>query len=184
MTIKQRVNDMATSPDDILFRAKDLAPQLVRWRRHFHMYPELSFQEVETSRFVAETLLKIPGMHVQTEVGYPTAVVGTLTNGPGSTIAIRADMDALPIQEKNNASYRSQHEGIMHACGHDAHIAIALGAATILARSFCDGELNGTVNFLFQPAEERADEHGSTGAPYMMKAGALDDVDAVLALHM
>ena len=175
---------MVAESGDMLRRAENLAPQLVRWRRHFHMYPELSFQEVETSRFVAETLLKIPGMHVQTEVGYPTAVVGTLTNGPGSTIAIRADMDALPIQEKNNASYRSQHEGIMHACGHDAHIAIALGAATILARSFCDGELNGTVNFLFQPAEERADEHGSTGAPYMMKAGALDDVDAVLALHM
>src|SRR5699024_12797549 len=115
---------MVAESGDMLRRAENLAPQLVRWRRHFHMYPELSFQEVETSRFVAETLLKIPGMHVQTEVGYPTAVVGTLTNGPGSTIAIRADMDALPIQEKNNASYRSQHDGIMHACVHDEHIAM------------------------------------------------------------
>ena len=175
---------MTTSPGDMLPRVKDLAPQLVRWRRHFHMYPELSFQEVETSHFVAETLLKIPGMHVQTEVGYHTAVVGTLTNGPGSTIAIGADMDALPIQEENHVTYRSQHEGIMHACGHDAHTAIALGAATILAQSFRDGELKGTVKFLFQPAEERADEHGSTGAPYMIKAGVLENVDALLALHM
>src|SRR5690625_562975 len=175
---------MVAAPGDMPLRAEKLAPQLVRWRRHFHMYPELSFQEVETSCFVAETLLKIPGMHVQTEVGYPTAVVGTLTNSPGPTIAIRADMDALPIQEENHVTYRSQHEGIMHACGHDAHTAIALGAATILAQSFHDGELKGTVKFLFQPAEECADEHGSTGAPYMKKAGVLEDVDAVLALHM
>src|SRR5690625_2427337 len=135
---------MVADPGEMLQQAAELAPQLVRWRRHFHMYPELSFQEVETSRFVAETLARIPGMHVQTEVGYPTAVVGTLTNGRGPTIAIRADMDALPIQEENHVAYRSKHEGVMHACGHDAHTAIALGAATLLAQSFPDGALNGT----------------------------------------
>lgn len=184
MIIEKGLIDMTASPGDMLQQAEELAPQLVRWRRHFHMYPELSFQEVETSRFVAETLAKIPGMQVRTEVGYPTAVVGTLTTGAGPVIAIRADMDALPIQEKNNAAYRSRHDGIMHACGHDAHTTIALGAATLLAQSFYKGKLNGTVKFLFQPAEERADENGSTGAPYMMKSGVLDDVDAVLALHM
>src|SRR5699024_1162220 len=117
-------------------------------------------------------------------VGYPTAVVGALTNSPGSTIAIRAGMVRLPIQGENHVSYGSQHEGNMHACGHDAHTAIALGAAIMLALSFRDREVKGTIKCIYQPAEERADEHGSTGAPYMIKAVVLDDVDAVLALHM
>src|SRR5699024_5058840 len=110
-------------------RADQLAEQLIQWRRTIHMFPELSFQEKETSKFVANVLKAIPGMQVETGAGYPTAVVGTLSSGTGPTIAIRADMDALPIQEENNCHYRSQHEGIMHACGHDAHTTIGMGAA-------------------------------------------------------
>lgn len=176
--------DLVNRNNVMLLRADKIAKQLTAWRRKFHMYPELSFHEVETSRFVVETLERIPGMHVQAAAGYPTAVVGTLTNGSGPTIAIRADMDALPIHEANDVDYRSQHDGFMHACGHDAHTAIALGAAHLLKESMQNGELQGTVKFLFQPAEERADAYGSTGAPYMVQAGVLDGVDAVIALHM
>lgn len=165
-------------------RAEELAGQLIQWRRKIHMYPELSFQEVETSRFVANVLKEIPGMQVDVGAGYPTAVVGTLSSGSGPTIAIRADMDALPIQEENDHGFRSKHDGVMHACGHDAHTTIGLGVASLLGEYFQNGKLQGTVKFLFQPAEERADEHGSTGAPYMIKAGVLHDVDCVIALHM
>lgn len=175
---------MVTQKQEILSRAEEMADQLTMWRRKLHTNPELSFQENETAKFVASALEKIPGMEVQTGVGYPTAVVGTLQNGPGPTIAIRADMDALPIQETGAHDYRSVNEGVMHACGHDAHTTIALGAATVLGEYFQAGKLNGTVKFLFQPAEERADDHGSTGAPYMIQAGVLDGVDAVIALHM
>lgn len=175
---------MGTSENPMLLRAEKLVSQLITWRRKIHAYPELSFQEVETSRFVADILRSIPGMQVETGVGYETAVVGTLSSGSGPVIAIRADMDALPIQEKNNVTYRSRQEGVMHACGHDAHTAIALGAAHVIGESLQNGELHGTVKFLFQPAEECADEYGSTGAPYMIKAGALRNVQVVIALHM
>lgn len=175
---------MISQKKPIVSRAEAIKDRLVQWRRQLHTYPELSFQEVATSRFVAHHLEQLPGMVVQQGVGCPTAVVGTLSTGEGPTVAIRADMDALPIQEENDHDFRSQHEGVMHACGHDAHTAIVLGAATLLSESLQAGEIKGTVKFLFQPAEERADDHGSTGAPYMIKAGALDGVDAVVALHM
>jgi amidohydrolase len=165
-------------------KAENMFSQLIEWRRRLHMYPELSFQEIETSQFVAQILEKIPGMKVEIGVGYPTAIVGTLNLGSGPTIAIRADMDGLPIQEENDHDFRSKHEGVMHACGHDAHTAIALGVATLLGEGFQNGELQGTVKFLFQPSEEMADAHGSTGAPYMIQAGALEGVDCVIALHM
>ncbi|MBY7142945.1 amidohydrolase [Virgibacillus sp. NKC19-3] len=165
-------------------KAKEMRMQLVEWRRKFHANPELSFQEMKTSQMVARILENMPGMHVQRNAGYPTAVVGTLSSGKGPTFAIRADMDALPIQEANIHEYRSQNSGVMHACGHDAHMSIGLGVAHLLSKAFKHGEMQGTVKFLFQPAEERADEHGSTGAPYMIQTGVLDDVDAVIALHM
>ncbi|MGY0692045.1 M20 metallopeptidase family protein [Virgibacillus sp. FSP13] len=168
----------------MLDRAKKLALQMVEWRRRFHMYPELSFQEVKTAQYVAQVLGKIPGMQVEVGVGYPIAVVGTLSSGNGPTIAIRADMDALPIQEENEHDYKSQHDGVMHACGHDAHTAIGLGVASLIGESFQNKEIQGTVKFLFQPAEEMADATGSTGAPYMIRAGVLADVDCVIALHM
>lgn len=165
-------------------RANQLAKQLVEWRRTIHKFPELSFWEIETSKFVENVLKTIPGMQVETGLGYSTAVVGTLSSGTGVTVAIRADMDALPIQEENKHDYQSRNEGVMHACGHDAHTAIGLGVASVLGEYMQNGELSGTIKFLFQPAEETADEHGSTGAPYMIKAGVLADVDVVLALHM
>lgn len=176
--------ELAVKKQELLLKAEAMKAQLVKWRRKLHANPELSFQEVETSQFVASVLEQIPGMQVETGVGYPTAVVGTLTTGFGPTIAIRADMDALPIQEENIHDFQSMNKGVMHACGHDAHTTIALGTAALLGECFQREELKGTVKFLFQPAEERADEYGSTGAPYMIKAGVLDAVDAVVALHM
>ncbi|TDK62097.1 amidohydrolase [Bacillus salipaludis] len=165
-------------------QAKALSEQLIEWRRHFHQHPELSFQEFGTSQFVAETLKKIKGLRVETGIGVETSVVATLTSGEGPVIAIRADMDALPIKEENTIDYQSKNEGVMHACGHDAHTTILLGAAHLLAEKFEKEGLQGTVKFIFQPAEEATDEHGLSGSPYMAQAGAYDDVDAAIALHM
>ncbi len=161
----------------MLERARGINDQLVSWRREIHMHPELGFQETRTAALVAETLESL-GYRVQTGVGR-TGVVGE--RGEGSpVVAIRADMDALPIQEENNAPYASRTPGAMHACGHDAHTAIALGVATMLAQE----SFPGTVRFLFQPAEEVEDEEGLSGAPRMAEQGAMDGVDAVLALHV
>ena len=123
-------------------------------------------------------------MKVETGLGYETSVVGTLSTGEGPTIAIRADIDALPIKEENNVAYASQHDGVMHACGHDAHTAILLGAAQILSEEYQQDKLKGTVKFIFQPAEESTDEKGLSGSPYMVQAGVYDNVDAAIALHM
>ena len=161
----------------MLERALGLEDRLVGWRREIHMYPELGFQETRTAALVAEELGAL-GYRVQTGVGR-TGVVGE--RGEGSPIvAIRADMDALPIQEENEEPYASRNPGVMHACGHDAHTAIALGVATLLAQE----TFPGTVRFLFQPAEEVEDEEGLSGAPRMAQDGAMEGVDAVLALHV
>src|SRR5690625_5407973 len=109
-------------------------------------------------------------MDVEISVGYLTGVVGTLTNGPGPVIAIRADMDALPIHEENEHEFTSQNAGVMHACGHDAHMAIALGTATRLSEAFLHNELQGTVKVIFQPEEEMDDEYDLKGATYMINA--------------
>jgi len=167
-----------------VLQANELSAKLIEWRRMLHQHPELSFQEFGTSKFVAETLSNIAGMKVDIGIGVETSVVGTLSSSDGPVIAIRADMDALPIKEENTFAYRSQHEGVMHACGHDAHTAILLGAAQLLATKFANEELKGTVKFIFQPAEEATDEHGLSGSPYMVQAGVYDDVDAAIALHM
>jgi amidohydrolase len=161
----------------MLERARGINDQLVGWRREIHMYPELGFQETRTAALVAETLDSL-GYRVQTGVGR-TGVIGELGDG-SPVVAIRADMDALPIQEENSAPYASRTPGVMHACGHDAHTAIALGVATLLAEE----TFPGTVRFLFQPAEEVEDEEGLSGAPRMAEQGAMDGVDAVLALHV
>jgi amidohydrolase len=123
-------------------------------------------------------------MQIETGVGVATAVVGTLSSGEGPTIAIRADMDALPILEGTDHSFASTHKGVMHACGHDAHTAILLGTAHLLSERFHNDEMHGKVKFIFQPAEENTDENQSTGAPYMLKAGVLEGVECVIALHM
>ncbi|MBO1510606.1 M20 metallopeptidase family protein [Metabacillus bambusae] len=168
----------------MVIQGSSLFNQLIEWRRTFHQHPELSFQEFGTSQIVAETLEKLDGMKVERGIGVKTSVVGTLTSGEGPTIAIRADIDALPIHEENTTNYRSRLAGVMHACGHDAHTAILLGAATILTDQFNRGEIKGTIKFVFQPAEESTDEHGLSGSPYMVQAGVYDKVDAAIALHM
>lgn len=168
---------------ELMTNEQNFDKQLIEWRRHLHRHPELSFQEEETARFVAETLRGFEGVSIQTGVGR-TGVVATITNGPGKTVAIRADMDALPIQETNNHGYASKNHGVMHACGHDAHTAMLLGAAQLLSERSSNGSFKGTIKLLFQPAEEATDAEGLSGAPRMMAEGVLDGVESIIALHV
>ncbi len=161
----------------MLERAKALDTEVVGLRRTVHRQPELGFQEFKTAALAADTLHSL-GMRVQTGVG-KTGVVGYLGDR-GPTVAIRADMDALPIEELNEVPYKSEVPGVMHACGHDSHVAMALGAAMLLSQD----DLPGQIRFLFQPSEEGADEEGKSGAARMVEEGALDDVDVVIALHV
>ena len=166
----------------MLTRAEAMSAELSRLRREIHMHPELGFQEVRTAALVADTLKEIGGIGIRTQVGV-TGVVGDLGTGDGPTIAIRADMDALPVLENTGLGHASQDAGKMHACGHDAHTAILLGAAHLLKEEFATGKLKGNVRFLFQPAEEVGGD-GVSGAPKMIADGALDGVDHVIALHV
>lgn len=162
----------------MLERARNIADQIVAWRRHVHQYPELGFHEVETARFVAETLR---GMGVAVETGVArTGVVGTLGEGT-PIIALRADMDALPIDEATGLPFASKNPGVMHACGHDAHVACLLGAARLLSES---PPVRGQVRFLFQPSEETGDETGQSGAMRMVAEQAMEGADAVMGLHI
>ena len=162
----------------MLQNAHQLQEELIEWRRDFHMHPELGFREVRTSERVAGELEKL-GYRVRRNVGR-TGVVGDLGESGRPCLAIRADMDALPITEANDVPYKSQSGGIMHACGHDSHTAMALGAATLLARQ----DFPGMIRFLFQPSEEVCDEDGVSGAGRMIQDGAMDGVDMVIALHV
>ena len=167
----------------MLTRARTLAPEMIRLLRDIHRYPELGFQDVRTAALVADKLNEIGGINIKTGVGI-TGVVGEMGDNEGPTIAIRADMDALPIHEENDVPYQSQHDGIMHACGHDAHTAILLGAAQLLRQDMIENEWRGNIRLLFQPSEEAFDENGVSGATAMIEDGALDGVDAVIALHV
>jgi len=171
-------------PDaEIAAATKAITPEIVALRRDLHAHPELSNREERTGRLVAERLRAL-GLEVRHPVA-KTGVVGVLRGGrPGGVVALRADIDALPIQEAGDAPYKSQVPGVMHACGHDAHTAILLGAAEVL--SGLQDRLPGTVVFLFQPAEEGAPEGEEGGAALMVKEGALDDpkVEAVFGLHV
>ena len=158
-------------------KAKFIQDQLTTWRRDFHMHPELGFQEKRTAAKVAE-ILEQSDYRVKRGVGR-TGVVAELGSGK-PIVAIRADMDALPLQETNQVSYASQNPGVMHACGHDSHIAMGLGAARLLSSE----KFPGTVRFLFQPSEEVGDEEGVSGAPRMIQDGAMDGVERVIALHV
>jgi amidohydrolase len=161
----------------MLEKAVQIAPQLTAWRREFHRQPELGFEVQHTAGRVAEALQSL-GWRVRTGVGR-SGVIGELGQG-GPVAAIRADMDALPIQEANDCEYASKQPGKMHACGHDAHISMGLGAAALLAKE----TFPGTARLLFQPAEEVADEEGLSGAPRMIQDGAMQDVGMVIALHV
>ncbi len=161
----------------MLEKAQAIQKELSGWRQDFHMHPELGFQEKRTSARVAE-ILELRGYRVKRGVGR-TGVVADRGRGK-PFIALRADMDALPLQENNLVPYASQNPGVMHACGHDGHTAMALGAATLLA-----GEnFPGTVRFLMQPSEEVADDEGLSGAQRMIQDGAMEGVDMVIALHV
>lgn len=161
----------------MLKKSQEMANQLVEWRRDFHRHPEGGFREVRTSQIVAQTLQEL-GYRVRSGVGR-TGVVADLGQGH-PLVAVRADMDALPIQEANEVPYASENPGWMHACGHDSHTAMALGVARLLAGE----DLQGTVRFLFQPSEEMNDAEGLSGAPRMVEDGAMEGVDRVLALHV
>lgn len=161
----------------MLEKARKIEGQLIAWRRDIHKHPELGFQEVRTAARIAEELDAL-NYSVQTGVGRTGVVAERGTGQP--IVAVRADMDALPIQEVNEVPYASQTPGVMHACGHDCHVAIALGVATLLSSE----SFPGTIRFLFQPSEEIEDEDGKSGAPRMIEDGAMDGVDAVIALHV
>jgi len=161
----------------MLKQAHAISEELIEWRRDFHMHPEIGFEVHRTSKIVADELEKM-GYRVKRGVG-KTGVVAEIGEG-GRLIAIRADMDALPILEQNEHEFVSKNVGAMHACGHDSHTAMALGAALLLSKE----KLPGRVRFLFQPCEETTDEEGKSGAQRMYAEGAMDGVEYVIAQHV
>jgi amidohydrolase len=184
----QAANPLTTDVDRV---AHEAMPLVVAWRRDFHQHPELSNREVRTSRVIAEELKKL-GYEVKTGVA-KTGVVATLRGGkPGPVVALRADMDALPVTEQvdlpfkstEKAEWNGQQVGVMHACGHDNHMAMLLGAATVLAK--LRNQVPGTIKLIFQPAEEGAPPGEVGGAEQMIKENVLDNpkVDAVFGLHV
>jgi len=159
-------------------KVDNLFPQVVEWRRYLHQNPELSFQEIETSKYIVEELSKMAGVVVTQPT--KTSVMGRLKGkkGVGKTIAMRGDIDALPIQEETDLPYASTNEGIMHACGHDGHTSILLGTAQVL--SDMQEEISGEYVFIFQHAEEVP----PGGAAEMVEAGVLEGVDLILGMHL
>lgn len=171
--------------------AKKVEPEVIQWRRHLHQYPELSNREFKTAEYVAQ-YLKTLGLEVQTGIAH-TGVIGILkTNKPGPVVALRADMDGLPVIERANLPfaskekdvYQGQNVGVMHACGHDTHVAMLMGAAKVLTQM--KSELRGTIVFIFQPAEEGAPPDENGGAKMMVEEGVLskNKVNAVFGLHI
>src|SRR4029450_13363691 len=155
----------------------ELEAQAVAWRRHLHAHPELSFAEHETSTFLFELLGGLDGLELERPT--ETSVVAHLRTGrPGKTLALRADIDALPIQEETGHDFASTVPGVMHACGHDGHTAMLLAVAHLLHER--REELNGDVRFLFQHAEELY----PGGAQELVAAGALEGVDLVAGAHL
>ena len=177
-------------PADIQPKIDAVMPKVVTWRRDFHQHPELSNQEFRTAEIVADHLRAL-GMEVQTEVAH-TGVVGTLRGGDGPVVALRADMDALPVTElvdlpfasKAKGVYQGREVGVMHACGHDNHVAILMGVAEVLAGM--GDELPGTVKFIFQPAEEGTPDGSIGGAELMLMEGVFENPrpDVVFGLHV
>jgi amidohydrolase len=170
------------SPAELMQHAHALHEKIRGWRREIHRYPELTFTEQRTAALVNATLIDL-GIRTDTEVA-KTGVVGHLTGGDGPLVGLRADMDALPITEINGTDFDSTRPGIMHACGHDAHTAILLGAATLLKGLADEGRLPGSVRLLFQPSEETQDAEGKSGGMRMVEEGALAGLDAVFGLHV
>lgn len=175
--VSTSLNPLNINLSSIRAEIQALQPQIVEWRRNLHKYPELGFKEQLTAQFISQKLQEW-GIEHETGIAH-TGIVATIPGKkPGKVLAIRADIDALPIQEQNEVSYRSQHDGVMHACGHDGHTAIALGTAYYLSQH---QDFAGTVKIIFQPAEE-----SPGGAKPMIEAGVLKnpDVDAIIGLHL
>jgi amidohydrolase len=175
----------------IIDAAKNIEHKVIAWRHDFHQFPELSNREFETSKKIAKHLKSL-GIKVKTKVA-KTGVVGILVGGkPGPVVALRADMDALPVIErvdvpfasKVKSTYNGQEVGVMHACGHDTHVSILMGVAEVLVGM--QDELKGTVKFIFQPAEEGAPKGEEGGAELMVKEGVLENpkVDVIFGLHI
>ncbi|MFT4575737.1 MAG: amidohydrolase [Polaribacter sp.] len=171
--------------------SNEIEKKVIEWRRHFHENPELSNREFNTAKYIAKHLKKL-GIKVQEGVA-KTGVVGLLVGEkPGKVVALRADIDALPVTERNDLPFRSvvksnyngKETGVMHACGHDSHIAILMGVAEVLSQM--KNQIHGTVKFIFQPAEEGAPKGEEGGAELMVKEGVLKnpDVDAIFGLHI
>lgn len=186
-----RLPEIARLQPTIDALCKEVEPRVIAWRRDIHQHPELSNREFRTAKLVADHLRQL-GLEVQTEVAH-TGVVGILRGTKTDrVVALRADMDALPVTElvdvpfasKAKAQFRGQEVGVMHACGHDAHTAMLMGAAEVLAK--VSSQLPGTVKFIFQPAEEGAPEGEEGGAPLMIREGALENPrpDAIFGLHV
>ncbi|WP_295714731.1 amidohydrolase [Mucilaginibacter sp.] len=172
-------------------KADALKDQVIAWRRDFHEHPELGNHEIRTSAIIAKHLQSL-GIEVQTGIA-TTGVVGILKGGkPGPVVALRADMDGLPVIERTDVpfaskvktTYNGQEVGVMHACGHDSHMAILMGVAQVL--STMKSELHGTVKFIFQPAEEGVEPGQKGGAEEMVKEGVLENpkVDVIFGLHI
>lgn len=168
-----------------------IMPQVIEWRRFIHQHPELGNREVNTAKLIAEQLRKL-GLEVRTGIA-KTGVVGILKGGqPGPVIGLRADMDGLPVTERadipfksvDKAEYNGQMVGVMHACGHDTHVAMLLGTANVLAGM--KDKIKGTVVFIFQPAEEGPPAGEEGGAPLMVKEGVMDNpkIDAIFGIHI
>jgi amidohydrolase len=188
-------NAMSQTPSSLQKKVNEQSAQIekkvINWRRHIHQNPELSNREVKTAQYVAGHLKSL-GIQIDTGVAH-TGVVGLLETGkPGPVIALRADMDALPVTEQNDlpfaskatAMYNGKETGVMHACGHDAHVAILMGVAEILSKN--RNALRGTIKFIFQPAEEGPPAGEQGGAGLMVKEGVLENpkVDAIFGLHV
>ncbi|MFW8591576.1 amidohydrolase [Glaciecola sp. 2405UD65-10] len=172
-------------------KVDEIEPSVIQWRHHLHQYPELSNREFETAKYIEKHLRSL-GLDVETGVA-KTGIVAVLDSGkPGPTVALRADMDALPVLEQNDLPFKSTQtsmfEGnevpVMHACGHDTHVAMLMGAASVL--SSMKAQLNGKVKFIFQPAEEGAPAGERGGAEVMVEEGVLKspDVDVIFGLHI
>jgi amidohydrolase len=176
---------------DIDAATTKILPKVVEWRRHLHQYPELSNRETKTAKFVEDHLRRL-GLEVRTGIA-KTGVVGILRGAqPGPVLGLRADMDALPVTERNSlpfasketAEFNGQKVGVMHACGHDTHVAMLMGAAEVL--SGMRDRIKGTVVFIFQPAEEGPPSGEEGGAPLMVKEGVMDNpkIDAIFGIHV
>ncbi len=180
----QRRNSAAKGEvSGFLRSAKSSTPDLVRWRRDFHAHPEPAFGEKRTARTVVGILETFGCTRIQKGIA-GTGVVCDIGGRSGPTVALRADMDALPIQDGKTAPYASKVPGMMHACGHDGHVAMLLGAARLLSEWFSAAKRPGRVRLVFQPAEENHDENNLSGAEKMVREGVLDGVDSIFGIHL